>query len=306
MTTGTARSRPTFHVVVPIRHPASVTSPEGQQAGLRDLLGSLAAQRDRRVACHFAVNPDQRLPPLPPFARRVDIDLPPNDALAAATTRDALYQAVRQDRGARVAAAVAGLAPDDLIMVMDDDDLVHRDLVAFALGAPPGTAFVIDKGYGWPAPYDEAFEIDQFHRTCGTSLIIPAARYKLFRRARGERFDDLEVASELGSHRQIVDSDHRAGRPFARVPFRAAIYRLGHPNASQRAVERLAENRRIYRDPATFALALRRLAGRGRSRLAALRPARLLDESRSHPRRRIPIERLRDDFFGGADPQPDA
>jgi hypothetical protein len=168
----------------------------------------------------------------------LDLDLPPNTAVERAATREAAYEAVRLDKGSRIRAAVTDLSPEDLIMVVDEDDLVSRRLVAFVqdrrMRSQSPQAWVIDKGYAWQDGSASAQLVDQFHRLCGTCLIVPAGRYKLFRLGPdASDADHHEATLELGSHRRLVDSDLRAGRRFGRVPFRAAIYRTGHANSTQ-------------------------------------------------------------------------
>lgn len=288
-----------FHFIVPVRHPSTVTRLDEQRTRIEALLASMAAQTDPRFLCHVVVNPEQALPPLPPFARRVDLDIPPSARLAAAQSRDEVYDAIQLDKGARVAAAVRDVAPDDLVMVADDDDLVARRLVAFALrrhareGAT--TLWVVDKGYGWDGGA-KAWPINNFHRTCGTSLIVPAHRYR-FRPGREAQDPEaaLDDLRELGSHRRIVDTEVAAGRPVAPVPFRAAIYRLGQANTSRDLLEKAGWSPPEHRGSKA---PLHRRALRWATRRLGLSRPDLAGVAVHLPDRPVPLASLRADFAG--------
>lgn len=228
--------RAPFNFIVPIRHPASVACRSLQHTALEHLFASLSGQRDRRFLCHVVVNPEQILPPLPPFVRRIEINLPPNDALASAKTVAESYRAIRADKGARVRAAFSKIHSDDYIMVVDDDDLISNRLVSFILGQPTRNPWVIDKGYAWEDDSSSVYEIDQFHRLCGSSLIVPAHHYKQAKLSALSSESDIQDAlHELGSHMLIVNASVQGGKvTFNRIPFRAAIYRRGHDNSSEK------------------------------------------------------------------------
>lgn len=237
-----------LHLIVCLRHPDLVSKPADQQRILREMFRSLTGQSDNRFVCHLVVNPSQILPPLPDFARRIEIDLPPNEAYRNAKSEQEAYEAIQQDKGLRVFSVLRQLEKSDLVMAIDDDDFLHRDLVHFILteserdGSP--SAWVVDKGYGWRAGSDEVFKIDRFHRLCGTSLIVRADRYRAVQ-AGHKSTNDLvfDEIKELGSHRLLVDSDVRNGRTFGRVPFRGVIYRMGHSNSAVLGIYRSLHGR---------------------------------------------------------------
>ena len=213
--------------MIPIRHPAQVRTPEAQVRGLTQTLASLAAQTQAETVVRIACNREQRLPEAAAGATLCHVDLPPNAALEAATSRNETYAAIRADKGRRVAAAVADVPETDLVMVVDDDDLIHRRLAEHVLADTSGDAHVIDKGYLWTDGAPRMRRIDAFHTRCGTSLIFEARAFRYVR----EGARDEGAYDELGSHRIIAPG--RAGMTFRPVPFAAAIYRLGHRNASQ-------------------------------------------------------------------------
>ncbi len=216
-----------LHFLIPIRHPAQVRNADAQLRGLTQTLASLAAQTNTETVVRIACNPEQRLPDGATGVTLCHVDLPPNAALEAATSRAETYAAIRADKGRRVAAAIEGVPDDDLVMVVDDDDLVHRRLAEHVLMDTSDDAHVIETGYLWTDGAGRMRQIDAFHTRCGTSLIVPARAFRYI--AEGAR--DERAYDELGSHRIIAPG--RTGLIFHPVPFPAAIYRLGHRNASQ-------------------------------------------------------------------------
>lgn len=215
--------------VIPIRHPDDVRDKSRQLECLAQTVASIDAQNSRNFKVVIVANKGQSLPDLPPSFAVQWVDLPPNTNLAQATEREAVYASIRQDKGQRVAAALPHAGPQDAIMVVDDDDLISRRLVAFYESADQTKGYIIDKGYFWESGSDSLTEAAEFHTVCGTSLIIPKSYFA--RISAPDVAADVQIA-ELGSHKLIFER-HPATTDFARVPFKGAIYRLGHRNASQ-------------------------------------------------------------------------
>ncbi len=282
-----------FNFIVAIRHPATVADLDGQQAALADLFRSLDAQTDRRFAVLVACNADQVLPPEAGHVRRVHVDLPPA-RLGETQTLEELSVAFRNDKGRRVRAAVDLVPPDALVMAVDDDDLVSRRLVAFVLSRPPA-GWYVDEGFAWATGAAELLPMIGFHRLCGSSIIAPA-RY--FKHVSGRGTED-EAIQELGSHRIIIDEAGESGNVFHPLPFRGAIYRRGHANATQTDVDRIAAARPAAPPgPGARALeAMRRLKASvfPRPRTATSGPRIFVDR----PVRLDPA--LRREFFGDPD-----
>ncbi len=208
--------------VIPVRHPEGVADRPAQLAALRQTIASVAGQSSPDWTATIVANPAQVLPSLPAGVRVVHVDLPPNTALAAARSRPEVIAAIQLDKGRRVAAGVADVAPDDLIMVVDDDDLVHRDLVAFVRAEPPGCGWVIDKGYWWRPGSGMVKRKDRFHARCGTSLLVPPRYYAHF----SGGLSETDAIREIGSHKRIFDRLPYETPAWRSVPFLAAIYRL--------------------------------------------------------------------------------
>ncbi len=226
----TAGSKRAVRFVIPIRHPDGVHDRSAQLAYLRSTLASLAAQTCGDWTATLVVNEAQVLPDLPERVRVRTVELPPNTALAAATTRDAYFEALRADKGQRIAAGLADVGENDLIMPVDEDDLVHRDLVGFVLGQPPGPGWVIDRGYWWETGSRLLSLQDRFNSRCGTSLLVPPGHYAHFAGGLGPR----DAIQELGSHKLIFKRRPKQLPDWRPVPFPAAIYRL-HPGSATRS-----------------------------------------------------------------------
>lgn len=232
---GEAVTAEPFVFIVAIRHPATVKDFALQQAALADLFASIDRQTDRRFAVLVACNPEQVLPPHGGKVERVHVDLAPNTGLSTAVTHEELGVLFRNDKGRRVAAALDRVAPGSYVMAVDDDDLVSRRLVEFVLAQSERCAWYVDLGYAWTSGGSVLHPMQGFHRLCGTSLVVPV---EYFRYVSG-RGNEYEAIQELGSHRIIVDGSAEAGQVFRPLPFRAAIYRRGHDNASQADVARI-------------------------------------------------------------------
>ncbi len=236
--TETLTSAP-FNFIVAIRHPETVISLHEQQTALADLFRSIDAQTDRRFAVYVACNPEQILPEHGPYVHRVNVDIPPNTQMAKAKTLEELYELFRNDKGSRVAAALDVIDRDAYVMIVDDDDFVSSRIVEFVLSQQgERTGWLVDKGYSWTTGSGALYEVDGFHRLCGTSVVAPARYYKYVRK-QGSTRDGIQ---ELGGHRAVVDNARRNKLTFQPLPFRGAIYRLGHSNASQADVQRLTAN----------------------------------------------------------------
>ena len=196
--------------VIPIRHPDGVADPceaaRGASADDRLRRGPDLAGLDR----HDRRQPrTQVLPDLPEGVRVRHVDLPPNAALGTARDRPEIVAAIDLDKGQRVAAALTDVEPDDLIMVVDDDDLVHRDLVAFVAAEHPQCGWVIDNGFWWRSGSWVLHWTWRLNDRCGTSLLVPPHYYAHFT---GDRADS-DAIRELASHKWIFRRLPRSRRP---------------------------------------------------------------------------------------------
>ena len=101
---------------------------------------------------------------------------------------------------------------------------------------------------------------DDFANYCGTSLIIQSRLYDL--PATLEAADIDYVKSMLGSHVRIGNILAERGTPLEALPFRGAIYRVGHSGAHSKSSGLLATyffNARALRRPRQLLRNLRRV-----------------------------------------------
>lgn len=293
-----------FNFIVPVRHPSSVKNKEEQKAFLLDLFGSLEAQTATDFRVFIVVNREQELPELPKFVKRVDVDIPYEPLAFKSTTAAEYHSFVRLDKGRRVAAAFEQFDAEEFVMVIDDDDAVRNDLVEYILtNAELGPRWVIDKGFGWYTGARHFHVINQFHRICGTSLIVRAKEYEYAKLSSHSSREIHEGAlRELGSHRILVTRGRKHSKDFLRVPFRAAIYRRGNVNgvetfnAGLRAVQ-------LQRDPILFRLRSfkNRISIRWSDRFGANRDE-ILREHDVREWQRVSAKELWGDYFGSRRP----
>ena len=218
-----------LHFVIPIRHPSTVLDPTAQYFMLHETIRSIANQLEHNWTGWIVANPDQRLPDIPAKFNVLNVDISVEATLLTAQTREQHWSAFRLDKGRRVWEAVSLFKKDDMFMVVDDDDLVSRRLSKFISSADVQSGFYVDHGYSWQGGDNPLEPIKNFHRLCGTSLIIRAG-YSLSH-ATSVRAGHESVISELGSHRLIVDRAIREGVPLKPLPFPGAVYRRLSPNS---------------------------------------------------------------------------
>ncbi|MEM1316586.1 MAG: hypothetical protein AAGI51_18660, partial [Pseudomonadota bacterium] len=212
--------------IMPVRHPQGVRDPEDQQRILGQTLRSVAAQRGADWRLRIICNPEQRLPPLPARAERVEVDFDPvpRRLAEAATDMAGVYAPFNFDRGRRIQAGAAGLGPEDVVMPIDDDDFLHRRLAAHlaASAARGGSAWLAGPGYvlrdgAWLMRRASA----PCHRFMGTSVAFRMRRIA----GLGDPSPSPETIRDVGGHgrtaeRLLADPEGAEILPFASVIYR--------------------------------------------------------------------------------------
>jgi hypothetical protein len=214
--------------IIPVRHQDNSRDWNQLKFNLSQTLKSIEAQTHSNWRGIVVANAGADLPPLPSKFEAAFVDFPPNPHYDLEDDLEAYYEAVRFDKGRRILAGLYRAQTSGHIMLVDDDDFVHRDLAAFAARDPTANGWFIKVGYLW----DEGrllFKYRDFSHLCGTSHIIRADLFGL-----PLRMDDVTesfICRTLGSHRFIAEDLAAAGTPLAVLPFAGAVYRVGHRGA---------------------------------------------------------------------------
>ncbi len=220
--------------VIPVRHQENARDWPALKGRLAETLCSIASQTSGNWRAYVVANHGADLPPLPPRISAVWVDFPPNDMHELGKAgHDAFYDAFRWDKGRRVLSGMLAAGDTRFLMIVDDDDFVSNQLVGFVKQHPDANGWKIDRGYVWSEGGGLMLEHNNFHYLCGSSLIVRRDVYGLPPSL--EAADVDWVKDWLGSHIRIGDMLENAGKPLAMLPFRGAVYRVGHAGSHSRA-----------------------------------------------------------------------
>jgi hypothetical protein len=216
--------------IIPVRHQANAKDWTRLKGNLQQTAASIAAQTNSSWNAFVVANHGADLPHLPRNFSDVRVDFPPNvlhDMDSA--DRETVYRAFRQDKGRRVLAGLIAAHPKGHVMIVDDDDFVSRRLADHVARNPRANGWFIRKGYIWSDGGSLVLRHNSFSHICGTSHIIRADLYAI-----PDRFDAASpeyIQKMLGSHMQIAGELAGQGTPLMPLPFRGAVYRIGHAGA---------------------------------------------------------------------------
>lgn len=213
--------------IIPLRHPENIRDRCQAISILSQTVQSVLNQKDSAVAISIVSNPMDELAQFEPFCNIIPVELPPNRDHEE-VPGPGKNKAVRRDKGMRL---YAGLERSRLanVMLLDDDDFLHRSISSFVTEQAHPNGWVIDKGYHWTSGSAYLFPQNRFHRSCGSCHIL---RRDLLLKAI-DSYDDLYQGIDLmlGSHVFLADRCAALGFPLSPLPFRAAIKRRDHANA---------------------------------------------------------------------------
>lgn len=246
--------------VVPVRHPANAKDWAGLKSRLAETLHSIASQTCNDWDGVVVANRGSDLPPMPANFRVEDVDFPPNPLHEMTEEkREEVYEAFRLDKGRRVLAGMLSKPSARYFMIVDDDDFVSNRLVEFVRDNAGSAGWELVEGYAWSEGGRFVYEHDYFSESCGTSHIVRADLFGLPESMSAAREDYIK--RRLGSHRSIDDDLRSAGSPLAKLPFRGAIYRVGHAGAHSQSTGLLRKyllKKDVMRHPRRFARMIRR------------------------------------------------
>ncbi|MBB5575759.1 galactosyl transferase [Rhizobium paranaense] len=245
--------------VIPVRHQANSSDWPLLKRRLAQTIVSISAQSNGDWRAVIVANEGADLPDLPQNFTDQRVRFPPNplhDLHSA--EREQVYEAVRLDKGRRILAGMLSQRDTRFFMIVDDDDFVSANIVDFVARNTNANGWKIDQGYLWSEGGRLLPHHNDFANYCGTSLIIRSDLYRL-----PACFEDAKadyIKSVLGSHVRIGKLPADAGSPLGSLPFRGAIYRVGHSGAHSKSSNLLRTyflNRSLLSQPRQFVRNLR-------------------------------------------------
>jgi glycosyltransferase involved in cell wall biosynthesis len=245
--------------IIPIRHQDSSDNWDVLLDNLEQTVNSICAQTYHDWKCIVVANKGARLPIFPDKFEVCWVDFPPNKLYVQGDSRvDEFRDAVRLDKGKRLFAGIKSAGDASYLMFVDDDDFIHRDLARFVCENTGGYGWFLDKGLVWEDGSNLLMIYDSgFYKFCGTSHIV---RSDLLRLLDDEtKLDVNYIKRMLGSHVYLKDELDKSRTPLVPLPFRGAIYRIGHSDAHSKVkgiVNTFFSRRKVVRHPLR---ALRRL-----------------------------------------------
>lgn len=240
--------------VVPLPHQESARDWGGVKRRLSETISSIAQQRKGGSwKAVIVANAGADLPDLPPGFEIKFVDFPPNFVYMQRSdySQERVWEAIRRDKGRRVLAGMLHARNSRYFMVVDDDDLVSRDLVSFVSQHVGEYGWYFHEGYVWTEGGLLLCRVQNFFRVCGSSHIVRSDLYRL--PATIEDADDAYVQRVLGAHVFLRGCFEQAGTPLSRLPFAGAVYRLGHAESASQSrgiLRGYLFRRRLLRSPA--------------------------------------------------------
>lgn len=218
---------PALTFIIPVRHQSNAKDWSRLKANLSQTLASISNQTADSWRAIVVANEGADLPVLPKNVEALRVTFPPNSLHEKGTaTRDEFLEAFRLDKGRRVLAAMLAAEGTSHFMIVDDDDFVSSRLAEFVARNPSSNGWVIKQGYIWTDQGSVLFAHSDLNGVCGSTLIVRSDLYDL--PATASHWSDDRIRKMLGSHRQIAAHLSQAGTPLNRLPFRGAVYRIGH------------------------------------------------------------------------------
>lgn len=216
--------------VTSLRHPQNSADYASVERLLHETLASVTSQVDADFRAIVVGNrrPDR---PLPPRVEFVEVDFPaPSPPDGPRTARAPFVW----DKGTKIGVGLIAAARYEPThaMIFDADDFVHRDLARFVSDRGAERGWYVDTGWMYSRVRGVYIEQRNFHRACGTSLIVPFSAYGTpsldvnatqdqISEAFGERLPRV-----LGAHRDAVEWFSEQGVDMSPLPFEGAVYHV--------------------------------------------------------------------------------
>lgn len=211
----------TLSFVIPVRDPKGVKNWPQIKDILEKTLSSLHATGG---AVFVAASRGSDLPQLH-GAHLVELDLPYSELPPPHTEQR--YDAIRMDKGARIMHALVRYRPKGHVMVVDYDDLVHREITDLPRNNPDTPGWILNAGYVFDSS-GTCYHINRgFNKICGTSVIVRSDLLAIPQKV--EDIDYQWAATMLGSHRFIQEYFAKSSdTKFIEVNRPLSAYRIGY------------------------------------------------------------------------------
>jgi hypothetical protein len=267
--------------IIPVRHQDSVSDWGSLKKKMAETIRSVASQHNENWKAVIVANRGADLPELPDRfdVKWVDFAYSPLPD-EGKEGKEAVYEAIRLDKGRRILAGMLHAGSMGHVMVVDYDDLVSNQLASFVAENRTMNGWFLKKGYVWGDGGKLLYVYTDFSRFCGTSHIIRSDLYNL-----PESFEaasDKYIRRILGSHMFLHDDLNRVGTPLSPLPFIGAVYRIGHSEAASKSeglISHFFRERWLLKKPGELMrriLCLRLLTHEVRNEFFGERPAAVL------------------------------
>ncbi len=229
---------PVLTFVVPVRHQDNASDWPALKFRLTETISSISAQTNPHWRAVIVANHGADLPNLPQGFQVERVSFEPNANYNISTgDREVVYESVRLDKGRRVLSGMIATLPTKYFMIVDDDDFVSSELVRFVSQNEGSAGWIIKYGWVWSESSTIMLSHNNFSKYCGTSSIVRSDLYQIPQSVSAA--NDDYVKSYLGSHTKIEGILAERGSPLEVLPFRGAIYRVGHSGAHSRSTSLL-------------------------------------------------------------------
>ncbi|MGA6876959.1 hypothetical protein [Acinetobacter sp. AND/436] len=214
--------------IIPIKHKDNIKDKDKFMSNLSQTISSICNQTNTNWNAVIVVNKETPLPYIPPEIYVKYVDLPSNKFYEKDSSNDVkkFQDAVKLDKGTRVLEGIKHVSDSMYYMVVDDDDLISCNITQFVYENSDNLGWVIKYGYLWNDCGKILYKINDFNNLCGTSLIIRSDLYKLI--GVNENISINCIKNVLGSHIDITEILQKKEIILDELPFRGAIYRVGH------------------------------------------------------------------------------
>ena len=213
--------------IIPVRHQDNAKDWPLLVSNLKQTVASITNQTNEDYSIIIVANHGAELPEFHEKVSIIRVDFSPNLVHDKGSASEAEFlDAFRLDKGRRVLEAMKSSKESSYFMIVDDDDLVSKNIVNFVSTNKGRSGWVIDKGYLWNSGVNFLLKHNELNNVCGTTLIIKSELYRI-----DENFDEyseVTIKDMLGSHKRIVDILKSKGHTLEKLPFRGAIYRVAH------------------------------------------------------------------------------